>query len=27
VVVRDGKHHAVAALKQGDFQIFDAGKK
>ena len=27
VVVRDGKHHAVAALKQSDFQVFDAGKK
>lgn len=27
VVVRDGKHRAVAGLKQTDFQIFDAGKK
>jgi VWFA-related protein len=27
VVVRDGKHRAVPALKQSDFQVFDLGKK
>jgi len=27
VVVRDGKHRAVATLKQSDFEVFDAGKK
>ncbi len=27
VVVRDGKHKAVAGLKQSDFQVFDAGKE
>ena len=27
VVVRDGKHRAVASLRQGDFEIFDAGRK
>src|SRR5579863_8756855 len=26
VVVRDGKHKAIAGLKQSDFQIFDSGK-
>jgi VWFA-related protein len=27
VVVRDGKHHAIAGLKQSDFQVFDLGKE
>jgi len=27
VVVRDGKHRAIAGLKQTDFQVFDMGKK
>src|SRR5271165_5901151 len=27
VVVRDNKHHAVASLKQSDFEVYDAGKK
>jgi VWFA-related protein len=27
VVVRDGKHKAIAGLKQSDFQVFDQGKE
>jgi len=27
VVVRDGKHHAIAGLTQSAFEIYDAGKK
>jgi VWFA-related protein len=27
VVVRDGKHSAIAGLKQSDFQVFDSGKE